>query len=114
MRAIIESGLIYTTTGFVTFLVSASGSNALYIAADIVSISMHMSDQQVNYVTIKSLQTAGIAFNLILVRSIGRNSQKPHIGVAGPGSGRITPMFPPTVIDTAGDLEKNQARKSKQ
>ncbi|EKM77395.1 hypothetical protein AGABI1DRAFT_130477 [Agaricus bisporus var. burnettii JB137-S8] len=96
MRAIVESGLIYTTTVFVTFLVSATGSNAIYIPADM------------------SLQTAGIVFNLIIVRSIGRNNQKPHIGIAGPGSGRITPMFPPTVIDASGDLEQNQARKFKQ
>ncbi|KAF7764033.1 hypothetical protein Agabi119p4_8570 [Agaricus bisporus var. burnettii] len=36
MRSIAESGLIYTTTVFVTFLVSASGSNAVYIAGDMV------------------------------------------------------------------------------
>lgn len=38
MRAIVESGAVYSTAGLVTFLVSASGSNATYVTADMVSI----------------------------------------------------------------------------
>jgi hypothetical protein len=37
MRAVAESGAVYTATVFATFLAAASRSNAIYIAVDIVS-----------------------------------------------------------------------------
>jgi hypothetical protein len=42
MRVIAESGMIYTMAVLVTFLVSASRSNAVYIAADMASISLQI------------------------------------------------------------------------
>jgi hypothetical protein len=47
MRAIAESGAVYTTIVFATFLVSASGSNAVFITADMASTSTYISNQQV-------------------------------------------------------------------
>jgi hypothetical protein len=36
MRLIAESGAAYTTMVFITFVVSATGSNALYLTSDMV------------------------------------------------------------------------------
>jgi hypothetical protein len=44
MRAIAESGAVYTTTVFATFLASASGSNAALITAGLASISTCISN----------------------------------------------------------------------
>jgi hypothetical protein len=45
MQSIAESGAVYTTTVFAVFLASALGSNAIYLAVDIVSDST-VSNQQ--------------------------------------------------------------------
>ncbi|KAF7763605.1 hypothetical protein Agabi119p4_8142 [Agaricus bisporus var. burnettii] len=87
MRVIAESGMIYTTTVFVAFLSSVSGSNATCVVATM------------------ALQAAGIAFNVILVRSIENNSEL-RVGVAGPG--RITPIFQHTTGSASVDPEPNQ------
>ncbi|EKM77396.1 hypothetical protein AGABI1DRAFT_93465 [Agaricus bisporus var. burnettii JB137-S8] len=106
MRVIAESGMIYTTTVFVAFLASVSGSNATCVVATMASVSIHISKQhKVDYVTIKALQAAGIAFNVILVRSIENNSEL-RVGVAGPG--RITPIFQHTTGSASVDPEPNQ------
>jgi hypothetical protein len=66
MQIIAESGMVHTTTVFITFLVSASGSNAVYIAADMVNIPIIAHLQKVDHVTIKSLPTAGTMLFLLV------------------------------------------------
>ncbi|KAF9448966.1 hypothetical protein P691DRAFT_703990 [Macrolepiota fuliginosa MF-IS2] len=58
MRVLAESGAFYSATAFTTFLVGVIRSNAVYPASDM------------------ALQAAGIAFNLILVRSSARRDQQ--------------------------------------
>lgn len=58
MRVIAESGAVYSTMVFTTFLVGVIRSNALYPASDM------------------TLQAAGIAFNVILIRSSARRDQQ--------------------------------------
>jgi hypothetical protein len=47
IRAVVESGTVYTTIVFATFLASASGSNAVYITAGMASISTCIYNRQV-------------------------------------------------------------------
>ncbi|KAF9448967.1 hypothetical protein P691DRAFT_855964 [Macrolepiota fuliginosa MF-IS2] len=58
MRVIAESGAVYSMMVFTTFLVGVIRSNALYPASDM------------------TLQAAGIAFNVILIRSSARRDQQ--------------------------------------
>jgi hypothetical protein len=61
---------------FITFLVSATKSNALYPTSDMVCDSGPSSALLTDPLHSKTLQATGIAFNVILVRSSARRDQQ--------------------------------------
>ncbi|KAJ6620658.1 hypothetical protein B0H10DRAFT_1068024 [Mycena sp. CBHHK59/15] len=82
MRRIIESGLLYTTAAFLTFVAYTTKSHLAYPAS---AIEMH---------------SVGIAFNLIIIRR-SKHSRKD----AAPGTLQTSIRFtPPTQTDSIGNL----------
>jgi hypothetical protein len=51
MRIIVESGLLYTATAFITFVTFVVGSNGVYVITD------------------AEIQIVGIVFNMIIIRA---------------------------------------------
>jgi len=70
MLIIIESGLLYTATAFVSFLMAVTGSTAIYTTTHAVRFSLlfETSCTEVNN-TVKEIQVVGISFNLIIIRA---------------------------------------------
>ncbi|TFK33805.1 hypothetical protein BDQ12DRAFT_690587 [Crucibulum laeve] len=92
MRIIIELGLLYTTMAFMTFVTYTSGSNSLYIVSS------------------AEVGIAGIAFNLIIIRT-AKSTRNKEISTTGATAGTTLPlhiMGPPARDTTLVSDNKNQ------
>ncbi|TFK39900.1 hypothetical protein BDQ12DRAFT_734622 [Crucibulum laeve] len=92
MQIIIESGLLYTTMAFMTFVTYTSGSNSLYIVSS------------------AEVGIAGIAFNLIIIRT-AKSTRNKEISTTGATAGTTLPlhiMGPPARDTTLVSDNKNQ------
>ncbi|TFK39913.1 hypothetical protein BDQ12DRAFT_711990 [Crucibulum laeve] len=73
MQIIIESGLLYTAMAFITFVTYTSGSNALYLASS------------------AEIGVAGIAFNLIIIRT-AKSARSKEASIAAATAGTSLPL----------------------
>jgi len=75
MRIIVESGLLYSTTAFITFVTFVTGSSGVYVITDAVrtlSNSSHFLLREIFSAHIhisQEIQIVGIAFNMIIIRA---------------------------------------------
>ena len=107
MRIIVESGLLYTTAPFVTFIGFVTGSNGVYVATAAVRAPTWLCFQG-SYLTRKQeIQIVGISFNLIVIRTsaLARRSDQFTTDMKGAGS-RILPLQFISTESSENDLER--------
>ena len=107
MRIIVESGLLYTTAAFVTFIGFVTGSNGVYVATAAVRDSTWMRFQG-DYLTRKQeIQIVGISFNLIVIRTSALARRSDHFTTDMKGAGsRILPLQFISTESSKNDLER--------
>ncbi|KAF8825788.1 hypothetical protein HHX47_DHR6000765 [Lentinula edodes] len=68
IRIIVESGLMYTTIAFITFITFVVGSNSFYPTSDAACVFSLIPRSTANSLIQQELQILSIAFNLIIIR----------------------------------------------